>query len=165
MSYCMSKWSSAKNLKRSCWLLDFTIDKFISKKTKRGLELVLPHHFCMIFEKKKCIFLTQSFINWLNSIAWLPLLLKILGNMCIVTICCSVGEVIYCVIKVNFCIKLFFYITNKQGKNCKYLIRLNELILWSSGLADSFVCKRFAVQTPLWSPEFAIQVNREPGTI
>ena len=117
----------------------------------------------MIFEKK--IFLTQNFINWRNLVVWLPLLLKILGNMCIVTICCSFCKVIYCVIKVNFCIKPFFYITKKSGQNCKYFTSLNELALWSSGLANCFVCKRFAVPTTLWSLSFGIQRNLEHDTI
>ena len=107
-----------KILKRICWPLDFTIYKGFYKKTKWGLELVSLYHFCMIFEKKN-IFLKQNLRNWLNLITWLPLRLKIWGNMCIVTIRCSVCEVIYCVIKVNFCTKPLFYIANKSGQKCK----------------------------------------------
>ena len=34
-----------------------------------------------------------------------------------------------------------------------------------SGLGNDFVCKRFAVQTLLWSLEFVIQINLEHDTI
>ena len=34
-----------------------------------------------------------------------------------------------------------------------------------SGLGNYFVCKRFTVQTLLWSLEFVIQVNLEPDII
>ena len=36
---------------------------------------------------------------------------------------------------------------------------------WPSGLGKDFVCKRFAVQTLLWSLEFVIRVNLEHDTI
>ena len=35
----------------------------------------------------------------------------------------------------------------------------NILALWPGGLGNYFVCKRFAVQTLLWSLEFVIQIN------
>ena len=37
--------------------------------------------------------------------------------------------------------------------------------LWPSGLGNYLVCKRFAVQTRLWSLEFVIQVSFEHDTI
>ena len=37
--------------------------------------------------------------------------------------------------------------------------------LWPSRLSNNFVCKRFAVQTLLWSTEFVIQINLEHDTI
>ena len=40
-----------------------------------------------------------------------------------------------------------------------------NMVLWPSGLGNDFVCKRFAVQTPLWSLEFVIQINVEHDTI
>ena len=36
---------------------------------------------------------------------------------------------------------------------------------WPSGLGNYFVCKRFAVQTILWSLEFVIQINLKHNTI
>ena len=42
---------------------------------------------------------------------------------------------------------------------------LTHLALSPSGLGNYFICKRFAVQTLLWSLEFAIQINLEHDTI
>ena len=39
------------------------------------------------------------------------------------------------------------------------------LALWPYGLGNNFVCKRFAVQTFLWSMEFLILINLEHKTI
>ena len=36
---------------------------------------------------------------------------------------------------------------------------------WLSGLGNYFVCKRFTIQTFLWSLEFVIQINHEHDTI
>ena len=40
----------------------------------------------------------------------------------------------------------------------------SSLGLWPSGFGNYFVCKRFAVQTLLRSPEFLIQVSLEHDT-
>ena len=50
----------------------------------KGLGIVSPAHFAYDFSTK--MFLLYS-INWPNFIAWLPLLLEILGNMCIAIVC------------------------------------------------------------------------------
>ena len=50
----------------------------------KGLGIVSPAHFVYDFLTK--IFLMLYSINWPNFIAWLPLLLEILGNMCIVIV-------------------------------------------------------------------------------
>ena len=58
-------------LKLRCCPVAFTSYKgFLKKKTKKGRKM----------------FLLLYSINWLNLIAWLPLLVKILGNMCIIII-------------------------------------------------------------------------------
>ena len=49
--------------------------------SEKGLALVSPPHFAYDFSRK--MFLMLQSINWLNFIVWLPLLLEILGNMCI----------------------------------------------------------------------------------
>ena len=51
----------------------------------KGLGIVSPAHFAYDFSTK--MFLMLYSINWPNFIAWLPLLLEILGNMCIVIVC------------------------------------------------------------------------------
>ena len=45
------------------------------------------------------------------------------------------------------------------------LIRLTYYVLWRNGLGSYFVCKRFTVQTFLWSLEFAIQIHLEHDTV
>ena len=52
---------------------------------KRSLGIVSPLHFAYDFLLN--VFLIIYFINWLNFIAWLLLLLEILGNICIVLAC------------------------------------------------------------------------------
>ena len=49
--------------------------------SEKGLGLVSPPHFVYDFSRK--MFLMLHCINWPNFIAWLPLLLDILGNICI----------------------------------------------------------------------------------
>ena len=51
---------------------------------EKGMGLVFPPHFVDDFSRK--MFLLYS-INWPNFIVWLPLVLKILGNMCITIVC------------------------------------------------------------------------------
>ena len=47
----------------------------------KGLEIVSPP--CFVYDFSTKTFFMLYSINWPNSIAWLPLLLEILGNMCI----------------------------------------------------------------------------------
>ena len=53
----------------------------------KGSEARLLYHILYFWRK---IFLILNFINWPNFIIWLSLLLEILGNICIVVICCPV---------------------------------------------------------------------------
>ena len=48
---------------------------------EKGLWLVSPPHFVYDFSRKMLLMLYS--INWPKFIIWLPLLLEILGNMCI----------------------------------------------------------------------------------
>ena len=66
------------------------------------------------------IFLMLYFI-WLNFIAWLPLLLEILSNMCIVIICCPLWDVIDFEINHSFLFTPFLYMTKRSAQKCKYL--------------------------------------------
>ena len=85
----------------------------------RRLGLASPPHFVYDFWRKM-LFMLYS-INWPNSVAWLPLLLEILGNMCIVIICYPVCGVINFEINLSFLITPFLYITKKAGQKRKYL--------------------------------------------
>ena len=49
------------------------------------LGIVSPAHFEYGFSTK--MFLMLYSFNWPNFIAWLPLLLEILANMCIAIVC------------------------------------------------------------------------------
>ena len=53
--------------------------------------------------------------------AWLHLLLKIFGNMCIVIICCPVCDAMNFKINHSFLIKPFLIRTKKSGQKCKLL--------------------------------------------
>ena len=104
----------------------FYIIKSFFKKIKRELKLVSLPHFLHDFWRK--IFLTLHFINLTNFIDWLPLLLKILGNICTVIICCPVCDVInfeinHSLINLISLILIgpFFYVTKNSGQKCKYL--------------------------------------------
>ena len=52
-----------------------------------------------------------------NFVAYLSLL----GNICIVFVCCLGCEIINFEIKLSFLIMPLFYITKKSGQTCKYL--------------------------------------------
>ena len=53
--------------------------------SEKDLGLVSAPHFVHDFSRK--MFLMLHSINWPNFIVWLPLLLEILGNMCITIVC------------------------------------------------------------------------------
>ena len=64
---------------------------------EKGLGIVSPAYFVYDFSTK--MFLILFCINWPNFIPWLPLLLEILGNMCIAIVCYP-GIVIW-ILKLN----------------------------------------------------------------
>ena len=75
-------WAIEILLKLSCRPFAFNSCRVFLKKTKRRLELVSLPHFMHDFWRK--IFLLLYCINWPNFNFWLPLLRKVLDNMCIV---------------------------------------------------------------------------------
>ena len=79
------------------WSRDMFNFDFLDK----GLGIVSPTHFVYDFSTK--MFLMLYSINWPNLIAWLPLLLEVLGIMCLP--CCDVMDV---KINLTFLIKPFF---------------------------------------------------------
>ena len=79
----------------------------------KTLGLVSPQHFMSVLS---IVFLMLYSINWLNLIFWLPLLLEILSNICIVIIviiCFPDYNAINFIIYFSFFIKPFFYMTKK----------------------------------------------------
>ena len=86
-----------------CWYGDMFNFDFLWK----CLGLASPPPIVYYFPRE--IFLMFCSINWPNFIVSFSLLLEILGNMCIVIICCSVFDVINFEINHSFLIKPFFY--------------------------------------------------------
>ena len=95
------------------WSRDMLNFDFLEK----GLEIVSPSHFVYDFSRK--MFLKLHLIVWPNFIAWLPLLLRILGNMCITSVCYSGWGVIKFEINLIFLIKPFCYMTKKSRQKLK----------------------------------------------
>ena len=78
--------------------------------SEKGLGLVPAAHFVYDFGKE--MFLMLDF-NLSNFIVWLPLLLKILGNMCILFICQAGRESINFKTNLILLIEPFSYMTKK----------------------------------------------------
>ena len=84
-----------------------------------GLGIVSPPHFVYDFSKK--MFFTLYFISWPHLIVWLPLLLDILGKMCIAIVCYPGCDVVGFEMKRAFLIKPFFYVKKTLRQKMKYL--------------------------------------------
>ena len=85
---------------------------------KKGLGPVSPLHFVPDFSRK--IFLSY-YINWLDFIVWLPLLLQISADVCIVIVCYPVFDVINFETYISFLIEPFSYMTKNSEQILKYL--------------------------------------------
>ena len=83
------------------------------------LGIVFPPHFVYDFSRKICLMLYS--INRPNFIVWLFLLLEILGNVCIATVCFPECDVINFEINFTFPINLFFYMIKTCRQKSKYL--------------------------------------------
>ena len=97
------------------WSRDIINFDFLEK----GLGIVSPPYFVYDFSTK--VFLMLYSINWPNFIIWLPLLLEILGNMCIEIVCLAVCDLINFEINLIFLIKSFLEMTKKLRQKLKYL--------------------------------------------
>ena len=76
------------------------------------MEIVSPQHFANDFSRK--MFLMSCSINRPNFIVELPLLLEILGNMCIAVVCLPSCGVRNFETSLIFLIKPFFYMTKSS---------------------------------------------------
>ena len=93
--------------------------------SEKGLGLVSAAHFVYDFGRE--MFLMLNF-NLPNFIVWLPLLLKILGNMCILFTCQAGRDSISFKINLILLIEPFSYTTKKSRQKVKYLE--NEKSFW-----------------------------------
>ena len=96
-----------------CWSRDMPNFAFLEKNPL--LEKDLENILLTIFQEK---YFSCS-INWPNFNVWLPLLLEILGNMCIAM---APGcDIINFEINLIFLIKLFFYMNKNSRKKLNIL--------------------------------------------
>ena len=101
-----------------CWSRDMPNFAFLEKNPL--LEKDLENILLTIFQEK---YFSCS-INWPNFNVWLPLLLEILGNMCIAM---APGcDIINFEINLIFLIKLFFYMNKNSRKKSKHLKNKNS---------------------------------------
>ena len=94
-------------------------DMFNFDFLEKGLGVVSRPHFVYDFSRKMCPMLHT--FNLPNFIIWMPLLLEILGSMCIVIVCLPDCDVINFEINLIFLIKPFFYMTKKSRQNLNIL--------------------------------------------
>ena len=93
------------------WCRDMLNFNFLEKT----LGIVSSPHFMYDFSTK--LLLMSYSVKWPHFIVWLPLLLEILGSICI-----SIGcNVINFEINLILLIKPFFYMTKKSKQMLKYL--------------------------------------------
>ena len=85
---------------------------------EKGLGIVSPPHFVYDF---LTTFLVLYSFDRLNFIFCFPVLLEILGNVCIAIVCFTGCDVINLEINLIFLIKPFFYMTEKLRQKFKYL--------------------------------------------
>ena len=114
------------------WSRDMLNFEFLDK----GLRIVSPAYFVYDFLTK--VFLVLCSINWLNVIVWLPLLLEILGDICITIVCKPVCDVINFKINLIFLIKLFFYMTKNVKAKAEISRGQKEFLRWNKKHFSSF---------------------------
>ena len=103
---------------------------------KRVLELVSLPHFRHNFLKE--MFLLLCSINWLDFIVWLPLLCKILGNMCIEIVCKPGCDVMNFEVNLIFLIKPLFEHDQKVVTKTLKSWERKELLRWNKKRFSSF---------------------------
>ena len=79
---------------------------------EKRLGIISPPQFVNDFSRKMLLMFYS--INWPNFIVWLPLLLDILGYMCVAIICFPGCGGINFEINLIFVIKPFFYMTKNS---------------------------------------------------
>ena len=102
----------------------------------KGLGIISPAHFVYDFSTK--MFLMLYSINWPNFIAWLPLLLEILGNMCIAIVCYPGCDVMDFEINLIFLIELFFLHDQKVMTKALISWEQKEILRWNKSIFHHF---------------------------
>ena len=95
--------------------------------SEKGLGLISTLHF--VYNVSRKMFLMLYSTNWSNFIVWMPLLLEIMDNICVVIICEPGCDVIKFQINLIFLIKLFCCMTKNSRQKLKHLE--NEKSFWS----------------------------------
>ena len=93
----------------------------------KGLRLAFPPHFVYDFSRK--MFFVLYSIHWPNLTVWLPLLLEILANMCIVIICCPVYDAINFEVSLDCLIKPYSNMIKQDVKLKALFIIFNDIPL------------------------------------
>ena len=115
VSLCFGSSRPGHTMKTKCMKLDTVesrdmLDFWFFKK-EFGTSLSTT--FCgWLYKKKMCYIL-----YWSNFILWLPLLLEISGNICLVFVYYPVCDVVNFEINLSFFVKLFSYMTKKKKKS------------------------------------------------
>ena len=115
------------------WSRDMLNFHFLNK----SLGIMSPAHFVYDFLTK--VYLMLYSINWPNLIAWLSLLLKILGKTCIVIVCCPACDVMDFEINLIFQIEPFFQHDWKVVTKTKISWERKELLRWYKKHFSSFL--------------------------
>ena len=109
---------------------------------EKGLGIVSPPHFEKDFSRKMVLMLYS--IDWPNFIVWLPLLLEILGNMCIAIVCYPGCDVMDFEINLIFLIKPFFLQDQKVMAKTEISWERKELLRSNKKHFSSFLkCFQF----------------------
>ena len=100
-------------------------------------------------------FLILYSITWQNIFVWFPLLLEILGNMCIAIFCFLDCDFINFENNVTFLIKQFFYLTknSRQAVNIlrtKWAFKVKQKVFSSQRLSQNWECTFNGILMYFW---------------
>ena len=116
---------------------------------RKGDAACFSSYILIIFLRK--IFPMLYSINWPNSILTLPLILEILGNMCIIIICFSVYDVINFETNLSVRFKCVFLMAKKKlGQKSKYLKNEKTFLAKRLPVARNCLCSERGLISFAW---------------